>query len=225
MPWTRYICIYALVGTANGASWAAEVWPSFPLLQQLQGRLLRTGSRMGFLDLRRPKRHGGGEKRAEHVGRETAERGWGDQGAPAIPEHEVHQLQPLPLQEAIAVGAEHQAGAQGVKQVFHHLLFLCGAGVVSFENLQADRDRKGSPDFIACVLCISVHINTREHSALASSMHATARHGPATPTGAAIPLMQSEDLCCLKHLVTRSECRLRPTPAGHQQARAVLGQD
>lgn len=51
------------------------------------------------------------------------------------PEHEVHELKALALQEALPIGAEHQAGTEGVKQVLHHFLLLSGAGVVSFKYL------------------------------------------------------------------------------------------
>lgn len=56
-------------------------------------------------------------------------------GPGSIPEHEVHELKALALQEALSIGAEHQAGTEGIKQVLHHLLLLSGAGVVSFKYL------------------------------------------------------------------------------------------
>lgn len=63
-------------------------------------------------------------------------------GAGSTPEHEVHELKALALQEALSVGAEHQAGAEGIKQVLHHLLLLRGAGVVSLKYLP--REEKGA---------------------------------------------------------------------------------
>lgn len=56
-------------------------------------------------------------------------------GPRSTPEHKVHELKTLALQEALSIGAEHQAGAERVKQVLHHLLLLSGAGVVSFKYL------------------------------------------------------------------------------------------
>lgn len=63
-------------------------------------------------------------------------------GPGSKPEHEVHELKALALQEALAIGAEHQAGAERVKQVLHHLLLLRCAGVVSFKHLPSNKSRK-----------------------------------------------------------------------------------
>lgn len=51
------------------------------------------------------------------------------------PEHEVHQLKPLPPEEAVAVGRQHEAGAESVEQVLHHLLLLRRGRVVPLEHL------------------------------------------------------------------------------------------
>lgn len=53
----------------------------------------------------------------------------------SLPEHQVHQLKPLPLEEALPIGWQHEAGAQGVEEVLHHLLFLRRGRVVTFEHL------------------------------------------------------------------------------------------
>lgn len=60
----------------------------------------------------------------------------------SIPEHEVHELKALALQEALTIGAEHQAGAERVKQVLHHLLLLRCTGIVSFKHLSSNKNRK-----------------------------------------------------------------------------------
>lgn len=52
------------------------------------------------------------------------------------PEHQIHQLKPLPFEEALPIGWQHQAGAQGVKEVLHHLLLLGRGRVVAFEHLR-----------------------------------------------------------------------------------------
>lgn len=51
------------------------------------------------------------------------------------PEHQIHQLKPLPLEEALPIGRQHEAGAQGVEEVLHHLLLLGRGRVVTFEHL------------------------------------------------------------------------------------------
>jgi hypothetical protein len=66
----------------------------------------------------------------------------GEPGAVNIPEHEIHQLKALTLQEALTIGAEHQAGTQGIKQILHHLLLLSCAGIVSFKHLSSKDSRK-----------------------------------------------------------------------------------
>ena len=38
-----------------------------------------------------------------------------------LPEHEDHQLEPLPLQEPLPIGRVHEGGAEAVKEVLHHL--------------------------------------------------------------------------------------------------------
>lgn len=53
----------------------------------------------------------------------------------ASPEHQIHQLKPLPLEEALPIGWQHEARAQGVKEVLHHLLLLGRGWVVTFEHL------------------------------------------------------------------------------------------
>lgn len=52
------------------------------------------------------------------------------------PEHEVHQLKPLPFEEAVTVGWQHEAGAESIEQVLHHLLLLWCGRVVPLKHLQ-----------------------------------------------------------------------------------------
>lgn len=52
-----------------------------------------------------------------------------------IPQHEVHELQPLAAQEAVAVGGLHERAAQRVEHVLHRLLLLRAARVVPFVEL------------------------------------------------------------------------------------------
>lgn len=84
-------------------------------------------------------------------------------GSGSKPEHEVHELKALALQEALAIGAEHQAGAERIKQVLHHLLLLRCAGVMPFKHLPNNKSRKEPstnatssvtiPQFLKSVYC------------------------------------------------------------------------
>lgn len=69
------------------------------------------------------------------LGQQDGAGAWSRFRQPPLPQHEVHELQPLPPEEALSVGWQHQAGAEGIKQVLHHLLFLCCAGVVALKHL------------------------------------------------------------------------------------------
>lgn len=52
-----------------------------------------------------------------------------------IPEHKVHELQPLPAQEAVAVGGLHERAAQRVEHVLHSFLLFSPSWVVTFVEL------------------------------------------------------------------------------------------
>ena len=60
---------------------------------------------------------------------------WEEHSAGDSPEHEVHELEPLPLEEAVPIGRQHEAGAEAVEQVLHHLLLLRRGRVVALEHL------------------------------------------------------------------------------------------
>lgn len=61
----------------------------------------------------------------------------------ALPEHEIHKLKPLPSQEAVSIGWQHEAGTQSIEEVLHHLLLLSCGRVVTFEHLKwKDNERE-----------------------------------------------------------------------------------
>lgn len=58
------------------------------------------------------------------------------------PEHQVHQLKALSPQEAVSITGQHEAGAEGVEEVLHHLLLLGRGRVVTFEHLREGSERE-----------------------------------------------------------------------------------
>lgn len=70
---------------------------------------------------------------------------------PCVPEHEVHELQPLAAQEALAVGGLQQRAAKRVEHVFHRLLLLRAARVVTLVELHTTTIRAMPVNQLCCV--------------------------------------------------------------------------
>lgn len=56
----------------------------------------------------------------------------------ASPEHKIHKLKPFSSEESLPIGWQHQAGAEGIKEVLHHFLLLSRGRVVTFEYLRGE---------------------------------------------------------------------------------------